>query len=424
VRAFLQEHRRWLITALLFFISLISYLDRQTLSVLANTLDQTLGVSPAQYSYVVTAFLIGSGIGYSFAGRVIDRLGARISFAVAVAVWSVVAVLHSLAVGWISLLVLRLILGLGESFATPTAAKVLTAWIPRRERGLCWAVFSMGNFVGAVIAPPLVVWLTLRYNWRISFVATGALGFALLLVWLWFYDNPEKHRMVSASERKVILEGRDLTPVAFGRVSTLRLLRHPAVLGFFFTRFFTDSFTLFFVFWLPAYFQTSRAFTLAMIGLMAWIPYLGADVGFLTGGAISDWLVRRGVDSRRARKGVMLVAACLMPLTLVAVRVQAAPLALGLITFIMLLQAAWNTNLTTLTIESTPPQHVASVIAVALLGGTLGGSISTLLTGRVIAAVGYVPVFTALGFVHLTAYAIMSAGLRAADSQKEAITAA
>ena len=408
----LRQHRRWLVAGLLFFISAVAFLDRQTLSVLEKTLEGALGFSAVGYSYIVTGFLIATGVGYLFAGGIIDRFGVRSSFAVALTVWSVAAVAHSLATGWISLLGLRVVLGLGESFYTPAAARVLRDWIPQRERGVCWAVFSSGNFIGAMIAPPLVAWLALRYRWQFSFVITGASGFVLLGVWLWFYHSPERHPWLSSAERTVILQGRGSSAVTQVNVSIFRLLSQPAVLSFFFTRFLTDPFTFFFLFWLPAYLQTSHGFSLARIGVMAWIPFLGSDLGALTGGATSDWLVRRGMDPRSARRRLLFVVACLTPLTLVAVRVGSAVLAVGLITLVMFLQASWNTNLTTLIIESSSPHSVARIVALTLMGGTVGGGFSTLLTGHIIEKFGYIPVFTALGFTHLTAYALMSIGLR------------
>ncbi len=413
---FLHERRRWLIAGLLFFISTVAFLDRQTLSVLEKTLEKALNFSPKEYSYIVTAFLIATGLGYLFAGRIIDRFGVRITFAVALTAWSVAAMAHSLATGWVSLVVLRVLLGLGECFYTPSGARVLREWIPTRERGVCWAVFSTGNFMGAIIAPPLVAWLALHYHWQFSFIATGASGFLLLGAWLWFYDSPERHRLLSANERAVILAGRGPAPAVVDNMPTLELLSQPTVLGFFFTRFITDQFTFFFLFWLPGYLQTAHHFTLAKTGMIAWIPYLGSDVGALTGGAISDWLVRRGMDPRLARRRLLGVVACLTPLTVVVVLVGSVPLAIGLITLVNLLQAAWNTNLTTLIIESAPPQQVSRVVALTLMGGTIGGSIATLVTGRVISAVGYVPVFAVLGFVHLAAYAVMTVGLRSAEA--------
>jgi ACS family hexuronate transporter-like MFS transporter len=414
----LGQRRRWLIAGLLFFISTIAFLDRQTLSVLEKTLEKLLGFSPTEYSWIVTAFLIATGFGYLFAGRMIDRFGVRTSFAIALMAWSVAAVAHSMAAGWISLLVLRVVLGLGESFYTPAAARVLRDWIPQRERGVCWAVFSTGNFVGAMIAPPLVAWLALRYSWRWSFIATGASGFLLLGAWWWFYNSPERHSWLSVTERAAILLGRGSAPVVQENIPTFELFRQPAVCGFFFTRFLTDPFTFFFLFWLPAYLQTARGFTLGKTGMMVWIPYLGADLGALGGGALSDFLVRRGVDSRQARRRILLAVACLTPLTLVAVRVGSVPLAIGLITLVMFLQASWNTNLTTLIIESTPPQRVARVVALTLIGGTVGGALSNIPAGYLIKHVGYVPVFTALGFVHLAAYAILSMGLRGGQTDQ------
>ena len=365
--AVFREHRRWLVAGLLFFISTIAFLDRQTLSVLEKTLEQILGFSAAEYSYIVVGFLIATGLGYLFAGGIIDRFGVRTSFAVALMVWSVAAVAHSLATGWILLLVLRVGLGLGESFYTPAAARVLRDWIPQRERGVCWAVFSTGNFIGAMIAPPLVAWLAQHYHWQFSFVITGASGFVLLGVWLWFYHSPEQQRWLSATERTVILHGRGSNAVVQENISIFRLLSQPEVRSFFFTRFLTDPFTFFFLFWLPAYLQTSHSLSLAKTGMMAWIPFLGADLGALTGGAVSDWLVRRGADPRLARRRILLVVACLTPLTLVAVRVGSALLAVSLITLVMFLQASWNTNLTTLIIESTPPQNVARVFDLKIL---------------------------------------------------------
>jgi ACS family hexuronate transporter-like MFS transporter len=272
-------------------------------------------------------------------------------------------------------------------------------------------VFSTGNFIGAMIAPPLVAWLALHYRWQLSFVITGASGFVLLGVWLWFYHSPEQQPWLSAAERTVILHGRGSNAVAQQDISMFRLLSQPAIRSFFFTRFLTDTITFFFLFWLPAYLQTSHGFSLAKTGMMAWIPFLGADLGALTGGAISDSLVRHGTDSRVARRRILFGVACLTPLTLLAVRVSA-PLALTLITLVMFLQAAWNTNLTTLIIESTLPQNVARVVALTLMGGSVGGGLSTLLAGHVIKNLGYIPVFTALGFTHLTAYALMSISLR------------
>jgi MFS transporter, ACS family, hexuronate transporter len=412
--SFLQNRRRWLIVGMLFFVSTVSYLDRQTLSVLAVTLREKLGFTSVEYSYAVTAFLAAYAIGFSFSGRVIDRFGVRVCIVSALVFWSLAGMLHAAAAGWIGLAVYRFLLGLGESFSTPTASKVLTAWVPQRERGLSTGVFSTGHFVGAMIAPPLVTWLTLRHGWQSSFIITGATGLLLAAAWWRFYRPPETHPMLSEQERAMILQERGTSAVAVSG-SMWGMLKHPACLGFFCTRFLTDSISHFYAFWLPEYLQSARGLSLASLGLVAWLPFLAADVGTLGGGAFSDWFVRRGFTPRRARRTVMLIAACLMPLSLAAVRVDSLWICVATIGLLMAAQSCWNTNLFTLTSETVPRAHVASVVALAAMGGSIGGMVSTLLTGQTIKAFGYAPVFTAFGFVHLTAFVLLGYALRRAD---------
>jgi ACS family hexuronate transporter-like MFS transporter len=190
------------------------------------------------------------------------------------------------------------------------------------------------------------------------------------------------------------------------------LLRHPVCVAFFVMRFLTDPISYFFSFWLPDYLQHSRGFSLALLGLVGWLPFLAADIGGPGGGAVSDWMVRRGWEPGRARRRLMLLAACLMPLASVAVRTESAWLAVALIALLLALQSCWMVNQLTLIAESTARENVATLLALSALGGSLGGVVSTLAAGRLIASAGYVPVFTVLGFLHLGAYAAMEIGFR------------
>jgi MFS transporter, ACS family, hexuronate transporter len=395
---------RWLIVALLFVLSAINNLDRQVLSVLAPTLRKELGFTPVEYSYIVTAFLAAYAVGYMFCGTIVDRIGVRLSVVIALGAWSLVAMGHALAAGWVSLLAWRFALGVGQSFNAPCGVKAIAEWAPKRERGLSTAIFSNGNIWGAILAPPLVSFITLRYGWRWAFVATGALGFVYLVAWLAFYDSPDKQRRLKPAERDYILAERAATGVK-SSLSMLTALRHPAVLGFFFARLLTDSLSFFFSFWLPEYLQTARGFSLAMIGIFAWVPSLASVVGGPGGGALSDWLVRRGWKPADARRRLMLIAACLMPCSLIAVHVDSAYVALGLIGLLLATQSCWLCNLMTLMAETFPREHLATYYAISGIGGSIGGIISTLLAGKVIQNIGYVPVFTALGFLHITAFA-------------------
>ena len=397
---------RWRIVALLFFLSAINYLDRQTLSVLSKTLRETLGFTAVEYSYVVTAFLVAYSIGYVFCGTIIDRIGVRLAVLLALAAWSLAGMGHALATTWIGLLGWRFALGLGESFTSPCGIKALAEWAPKRERGLSVAIFSNGNIFGAIIAPPFVSLVALKLGWQAAFIVTGAIGFVYLAFWWVLYDAPEKQTRVPPAERAYILAERNSPSTAVAKkISFIEALRHPAVLGLFIARFLTDSLSFFFSFWLPEYLQTERGFSLAMIGLFGWIPFLASDIGGPGGGALSDWLVRRGWKPADARRRMMLIAACLMPCSLVAVHAPSAYVALALIGVILAAQSCWMATILTLVSETFPREHVGTYLSVSALGGSIGGIISTLAAGKIIHRAGYVPVFTALGFLHLVAFA-------------------
>lgn len=422
VAAFLRTHKRWGIVLLLFLTAMVNNLDRQALSVLAPTLKDHLHFGSVEYSYAVTAFLAAYTLGYTFCGQVLDRIGVKLGLVIALLFWSFSGMAHALVTGWFTLACFRFLLGLGESFDSPAGVKAIAEWIPRKERGLCMAVFSNGNVLGAILAPPLVSWLAIRFNWQCAFLCTGAAGLALLALWARFYHSPEAHPRLTETERRLIFADRaaaaSAAPAAPAeKPSMLGLLRNPACAGFFFCRLLTDPLTYFFAFWLPDYLQTERRFTLAMIGLVGWLPFLASDIGGPGGGALSDWLVRRGWPNRKARLTLMTVSAASMPLAAVAVRTASPALALALIALLLGAQSCWLANQFTLISESISHHQTATLLALSAIGGSIGGMIVTLLAGRVIAAAGYVPVFTAIGFAHGLALLILYATLRRTAGQ-------
>lgn len=409
---FVQAHQRWLIVAMLFFIGVVNNLDRQALSVLAPTLQEKLNFGDKEYSYIVTAFLVAYTLGYSFCGNILDRIGVKLGLGIALAFWSITGMFHMAATGWLSLVAFRFFLGLGESFSSPACIKAVSDWIPRRERALSTAIVSNGNIFGAVVAPPMVSALTLYLGWRWAFFITGAIGLLLLVVWWRFYESPDKHSQLSQKERAYILADRVQPTSLAAKTSSWSLLAQPLCLGFFLVRMLTDSLSFFFVFWLPNYLTHSRGFTLAMIGMIGWIPFLAADIGGPGGGAFSDWLVRRGWQTRKARLTMMLGAACVMPLAGLAVRTESAGFSLGLIALLLAAQSCWMVNQLTLISESVSREKVGTLLAISGMGGSIGGVVSTLLAGRTIASYGYVPVFTALGAAHLLAFVILLVSFR------------
>ena len=405
----MSGHRRWLIVALLAAFSVVNYLDRQALPVLVADLRRDLGLTTEHYSYVLTVFLAAYALGYGFAGTVLDRVGVKVGLALALAFWSLVAIGHAAIAGWLSLAAVRFLLGIGQSFNAPGGMKGIAEWIPRRERGLCAAVFSNANSLGAVLAPPCVGALAVWLGWRAAFAITGALGFVLLAVWWRTYRVPEEHPGLTTEERAYILADRTRATEPPAAVSYRAILRDPLCRALCGIRFITDPFSYFISFWLIDYFRTVRGFSLETIALLGWLPFLASPLcGGPLGGALSDWLVRRGVDARTARMRLMLVAACLMPLALLAVHTEHVWVALAISFVLVAANACWNVNKLTLASELVAREQVASIVSLGGMLGSIGGMVSTLLSGKLIATVGYVPVFTVLGFLHLTAFAILA----------------
>jgi ACS family hexuronate transporter-like MFS transporter len=404
MRRFFTHRYRWLIVGILFFFSVASNFDRQTLSILAPTLKEKLGFGSVEYSYVVTSFLVAYTIGYIFAGRMLDRFGVKLCLGVALGFWSLTSMAHAAATGWVMLVVLRFLLGLGESFNSPGGIKALSEWVPNGERGLCIAIFNNGYVWGAILAAPIVAFITLHFNWHLGFIMPGLLSFVLLVLWWKMYDDPERHPRLSAKERAHILTNRD---GANGdkpeKIPLRKLVFHPICMVFFIARFLTDPFSYFFNFWLPDYFVHSRGFSLALLGLIGWLPYLAGDIGGPGGGALSDWLVRRGVAPLRARFMLLSVAAILMPLANVAVRTETTWLAVAIIAVMFAGQTCWMANQLALLSEYFPRSAVATVISISAIGGSLGGIVATLLTGQAVQHYGYVPVFTVMSGLHLIA---------------------
>lgn len=404
---------RWAIVALLLLFPFVNMLDRYSLSVLAPSLRGPLGLSTVRYSYVYTAFLAAYTIGYVFAGRVLDRLGVKIGLGLALAAWSLISLGHALVFGWVGLLALRFLLGLAESLNAPAGLKALAEWIPSRERSFSVAVFSSGNALGQIAATPLVAFLAVRYGWRWAFVATGCIGALLLAGWWRYYDAPETHRLLGQEERERILRERSSEADAHrGDFALGKIMGDPLWIGFFASRFLTDNFSFFFAGWLPDYFARGRGISLAALGFVGWLPYLLGNLGGFGGGAASDWLVRRGLAPVRARCAIMLGVVCFMPLANVAVRTGSLALCVLLIGGMYAGHVCWMVNQLALLSECYPRQIVGTMLSISAIGGSLGGMAGTLLIGRAVRSVGYVPVFSTMSVLHAAALGALLVFLR------------
>lgn len=396
---------RWLIVGLLFVSTVINYLDRQTLSILATTIQRDLAMSDTQYARVVQAFLLAYTIAYLLAGRITDWLGTRVSMAAFIVWWSAASVLTAFSRSAFSLGAFRFLLGLGESGNYTAAPKAVVEWFPARGRGTAVGIYTAGAMVGATIAPPVIAFLALTYGWRAAFVVIGALGFVWVIPWLWLYRVPHEHPRITPRELAIVPGPPAVRPNDEGAAETERqrwtaLLARRETWLLTLSRVLTDPVWYFYLFWFPKYLNDARGLTLAQVGAVVWVVYLAADVGSVTGGWASGRLVRRGLAAIPARKRVMTVAACLLPVSPLIAFAPSVAGALALAAVVALAHLSWQVTLSTLVTDVFPQRLVATAFGVVAAGSGLGGLISTGIIGRLVTTYSYTPVFVVMGLLH------------------------
>src|SRR6266516_649517 len=392
---------RWWIVELIFLATLINYIDRLTISVLAPVITHDLGLTNTEFGGILTWFLLAYTISQGLSGKLYDRVGTKRGFVCSIVIWSIAAMAHAFARGLASLSVFRFILGLGEAGNWPGAAKTVAEWFPIRERAFGMAIFNSGAAIGSVVAPPLIVWLSLKYGWQTTFIVTGSLGFAWLALWLLFYQPPDRHKWLGEDEHRLIREGQRAGD-AVDSSAPLRwreLLRYRQVWAIVLSRFLTDPVWWLYISWLPKYLADARGFSLVKIGLFAWVPYVAADAGSLSGGWLSGHLIARGWSVGRARKGVILIAALLMPAGIFAAFAHDAMVALVLIGVVLFGFQAWINNVQTLSSYFCSDKAVASVAGLGGTGAGVGSMIFIFSTGWVVDHFSYVPVLVTAGLL-------------------------
>lgn len=397
---------RWWIISLIFLATLINYIDRLTISVLAPVITRDLGLTNTEFGGILFWFLLAYTISQGLSGKLYDRIGTKRGFVCSIMLWSIAAIGHAFARGLASLSVFRFVLGLGEAGNWPGAAKTVAEWFPIRERAFGMAIFNSGAAIGSVVAPPLIVWLSLTYGWQTTFIVTGSLGFAWLALWLLFYQAPDRHKWLSEEERQLILEGQRVPEAAdalplqpSAPLGWLELLRYRQVWAIVLSRFLTDPVWWLYISWLPKYLADARGFSLVKIGLFAWVPYVAADAGSLSGGWLSGYLISRGWSVDRSRKLVILIAALLMPAGILAAFAHDAMVALVLIGVVLFGFQVWINNVQTLPSDFFSDKAVASVAGLGGTGAGIGSMIFILSTGWVVDHFSYVPVLVAAGLL-------------------------
>jgi ACS family hexuronate transporter-like MFS transporter len=402
---------RYVVAIMLLLATMINYADRLAISVVAPTLRKEFGMNEQDYGFIISMFMLAYAIMYAGSGPIIDRLGTRKGFAVFIAAWSLAAIGHAFAVGRWSLAFWRFMLGLGEPGNWPAAAKAVAEWFPLEQRALGIGIFNAGSSLGSAIAPPLVAYLTIHFGWRTAFVAVGSLGFIWLVAWLLLYQPPHLSRFITQREWN-FLKGRvrppeEAVPVKQPKGEWLRVLRQRECYTLILARFFTDPVVYFVIFWLPEYLQKERGFDLAMVGKYAWVPFLFGDIGYIFGGWVSGFLIRKGWNWVRARTAVLILGSVVMPIAIFAPRVPEAWMAIGVICVVTLGHALWISNLLTLPTDMFPASRVGTATGLTGMGGAIGGMLANLGTGYIVQRYSYSPIFFTAGLMHPLALTIV-----------------
>ncbi|QSX73768.1 MFS transporter [Lysobacter arenosi] len=396
---------RWRICAMLLLATTINYIDRQVLGVLAPFLQTEIGWNEIEYGYIVTAFQAAYAIGLLCAGAIIDRLGTRVGYAIAISIWSLAAMSHSLAASVIGFAAARFVLGFGEAGNFPAAIKTVAEWFPRKERALATGIFNSGSNIGAIVAPMMVPVVAATWGWQAAFLVTGALSAAWLVAWLLIYRTPEDQPRLSAGELAYI---RSDPPEPTVRVPWSRILRHRQAWAFVAAKFITDPIWWFFLFWLPKFLHAEYGLTLLGLGLPLIVIFVLADVGSIFGGWLAGRFIKMGWSVNRARKTAMGICGLAVVPIVFAANADNLWLAVGLIGLATAGHQGWSANVFTLTSDMFPRRAVASVVGIGGFAGAVGGMMIATFTGFLLQTTGsYVPVFLMAGSAYLIALLVV-----------------
>lgn len=403
---------RWWIIGLVCVGTILNYLARNSLGVLAPQLTHDLGLTTQQYSWVVGAFQLAYTVMQPVCGAIIDSFGLKVGFALFAVAWSLANMAHGFAGGWLSLAFFRGLLGVSEAAAIPAGVKTVSEWFPPKDRSVAIGYFNAGTSLGAMIAPPVVIWLSLAYGWRAAFVATGAVGLVWALAWYLLYDSPTRHRALRPEERAKAAAELAAEPKA-AHVSIAELLRQRLFWAIAIPRFLAEPAWQTFSFWIPLYLAKERGMDLKEIALFAWLPFLAADAGGILGGYLSPFLMKRfrlGLLTSRAA-GISLAAVLMIAPGCVGLAVSPYA-AIALFCIGGFAHQIISVLINTLTTDVFPRDAVARANGLVGMFGWAGGLGFSLLIGALADSVGFAPLFSLLGVFDLVGAVVLFLLLR------------
>lgn len=397
---------RWYITIMLMLVTTINYLDRISLGVVYPALKEQLSIDEQHYSYIILSFQFCYLVMMPLSGRFLDRVGIKLGFSIAVTFWSIAKMLHSLAKGVFSFSVVRVLLGAGEAANFPGIAKVASEWFPPKERTMATGIANMGAGVGALIAPPLMIWLMFKVGWQEAFVITGAIGFFWVVPWALFYKSPEQNSLITSEELQYITEGqRELQAEekdAGPQKNVWKLvLGQRNFWGIALARFLSEPAWQFFSYWIPIYFVMQRGVDLKQFALFGWLPFLAADVGSFVGGLLSPFYHKLGFKVLTARKAAMTTTALMMPFAVLIIKSPTVGWAVLWFCVAAFGHQGISATLLTLPADLFPKHTVGTANGLSGTCGHFGGMLFTFAVGWFVTHVGYTPVFVTIAFLDL-----------------------
>ena len=426
----LRGRYRWMVCAMLFIATTINYIDRQVIGLLKPDLQHLFGWTERDYAAIVFSFQLAYAIGLLLSGRVMDKLGTKKGYALAIILWSVAAIAHAFA-DWFPHLTIptlnldqntglsvvsltgaaagfalaRFLLGLGEAGNFPAAIKTVAEWFPRKERALATGIFNSGTNIGALITPLIVPWLVATWGWQEAFIFTGLLGF-VWLVWWWIrYSGPDSHPAVTADELAFIQSD---PPEASTPVPWASIVGYRQAWVFAIGKFLTDPVWWLYLFWIPDFLNRNYGLNLQQMGPPLVTIYLITDIGSIGGGWLSSSFIKRGWSINAARKTTMLICALAVTPIMFASQVTSLWAAVLLVSLAASAHQGWSANLFTLVSDMFPRRAVGSVVGFGGMAGAIGGMTLTLVVGEILQRTGsYVGVFLIAGFMYLVALLII-----------------
>jgi ACS family hexuronate transporter-like MFS transporter len=412
------KNYRWIILALLVSATTINYIDRQILGLLKPTLEIEFSWSETDFAFLVMAFTGAYAVGLISWGWFIDRIGTKPGYIISVAAWSIMGMLHATARSVTGFGLARIGLGLTEAGNVPAGMKTIAEWFPRKERALATGLFNAGTSFGIIIALLIVPLILSNYGWHEVFIITGSVGFIWLLVWIFVYDVPSKHKRLTAEEYNYIHDGQKLDAEAqeeVVKIKWLKLFTYPQTWAFITGKILLDPIYWFFMFWLPSYFASTFKLNMSNLSPELMIIYTMTVLGSIGGGYFSSLLIKRGWPTLKARKTALFIFAVLELTVLSAQYATNAWMVVGILSFTLAIHQAWSTNIFTLVVDLFPKQAVSSVTGIGAMSGAIGGMLFPLFVGYILDSYksagnligGYNLLFIICGLTYLFAWTII-----------------